>query len=151
MIQILQCSSASNSFRTQYFVKFSAAEEIQKVSSIDNSDLKSSFTFSLLTDKKNNKQLNKQSNFFDFFSFTIFHHRHDSDRFFNSINKSQIRQFVMTTEFFFRTSEQLLFFRNQVNILQIMIAAAVKAAFRKVQQQQAQLLIQTSFSDSNIS
>ena len=47
-------------------------------------------------------------------------------------------------------SEQLVFFKEQVNTFQMMIAAAVKAALREVQQQ-AQLLIQTSSSASNIS
>ena len=48
-------------------------------------------------------------------------------------------------------SEQLVFSEEQVNTLQMMIAVVVKAAFRKVQQQQAQLLIQISSSASNIS
>ena len=48
-------------------------------------------------------------------------------------------------------SEQSIFFKEQVNTLQTMITTAVKAAFRKVQQQQAQFFIQTLFSDSNIS
>src|SRR5436189_4095878 len=34
MMQILQCSSVSNSLRTQHSVKFSAAKEIQRVLSI---------------------------------------------------------------------------------------------------------------------
>ena len=47
-------------------------------------------------------------------------------------------------------SEQFVFSEKQVNTFQTMIATVMKAAFRKVQQQ-AQLLIQTLSSDSNIS